>query len=652
MKVSVEWLQTFFDKPLPEAETLADALTFGVAEIEEVVHEGEDEVIDIKVLPDRACYMLCHRGVAKELSILLDVPMKADPLAQPLPNLEELPASNLQVEIADFERCPLYSAARVTGVTVGPSPKWLARRLESLGQRSINNVVDATNYVMFTLGTPLHAFDAKKLQEKDGIIGIRVRAARNGEKITVLGGDEYELTQEMSVIADKNSDVALAIAGIKGGTHAEVDTQTTDIVLEAAKFASVRTRKASQALRLRTDASYRFENEITQELPRYGLVAVAQLIVEIAGGELKGYALSRQAHEVANPIVLTVAQVNHRLGTELSGSDIAALLATLGFAFKEDAGGSFTISVPAVRLDLSQPADVIEEIGRVYGYNNIKEQPLPKSDTAPVINQTYALSEQLREALDAADFQEVYTYSLCARGSVQLSNALASDKGYLRENLSFALSEKLAQNEANSPLWGLDAVRMYEIGNVFTERGEELHVAVAVRFPNGKKKESATREALEAAQEAISGVLEVGKPTREGTETLEWDITALVAKTNADEYPVLPRLEEGTAYKPFSAYPFVLRDIAAWAPAGTTAESFAELIEKAAGALLVRTDLFDQFTQPIRPDGAGHTGGGSRTSYAFRLVFQSPEKTLTDLAVNELMERVYAACREAGFEIR
>lgn len=786
MKVSVDWLQTFFDEPLPSVDEITNALTFGVAEIEGVEKVGTDSVIDVNVLPDRAPYMLCHRGVAKEVSILLNIPMKEDALSAPVPDFDSHKSALLSVSIDDEKRCPAYSAAVVKGVSIGPSPEWLRIRLEALGQRSINNVVDATNYVMFTLGTPLHAFDAERLVGEAK--KISVRAAKTGEKITVLGGDEYELTEEMTVIADGNSDSALAIAGVKGGIVAEVGESTKDIVLEAAKFDPTRTRKTSQSLKLRTDASYRFENEIADMLPRYGLEAVAKLIIEIAGGELEGYAYQERQQSAGFKVGVSVGEVNRRLGTSLNESEFEGILKNLGFVhskisnpidkvleigeslvgakykrdsairfdapnlfscsslvnylfvqvgvslpsisidqyvwstpveeadlqagdlifsntnegkvrfkseqwlagtdvpegvdheglyigdgkvlhassnpgsvvieelsespmFKEIVGYRralsenelrFVVTVPFERLDLRAGADLIEEIGRVYGYDNIPEKQLPSDFEAPVINQFHAYSEKLRSALAAEGFEEVYTYTLRDSGEVALSNALASDKSHLRENLSDALSEKLDSNESNMPLLGMDSVAIYEIGNVFNKTSEELRLAVAVRFPSGKKSGTNTSEKLESAKRAINEVF--GKDCAaviSSENSMEWNLSELILDSpEVSEYIDAPVVESGVKYKPVSPYPFVLRDVAAWTPEGTTAEQFKELIRSEAGELLMRAERFDEFTK----DG--------RTSYAFRLVFQSGEKTLTDEEVNKIMDKIYEACSKAGFETR
>jgi len=289
MLVSYKKLNSFFEEDLPSAEEIAEKLTFGAFEIEGIEEVGDDKIIDVDVLPNRASDSLSHVGIAREVSTLTGIPMTHRPL-EIIPKMSPRVSDELRVTVDDKMRCPVYTAALIRGVKIGPSPDWIKEKLEATGQKSINNIVDATNYVLFGLGQPLHAFDARKFTEKDGSIGVGVRAAKSGEKIIVLGGDEYELTDEMTVITDGNSDKAIAIAGVKGGAGPEVDESTVDIVVESAKFNPVVTRKTAQALNLRTDASKRFENEVPEELPFIGIEIAVGLIQKIAGGELVGYA--------------------------------------------------------------------------------------------------------------------------------------------------------------------------------------------------------------------------------------------------------------------------------------------------------------------------------------------------------------------------
>ena len=261
MKISYNWLQSYFSEKLPESLVLADLLTMHSFEVEEVVARGDDFIFDIDVLPNRGHDCLCHYGVANEVSAVTGVPLKNAPLKEPLP---QWPVSNeLTVHVEANEVCPRYSAAVLKGVTVGPSPAWLAERLRAIGQKSINNVVDATNYVMFNLGQPLHAFDMARLTKKDGKALIVVRCARQGERIVTLEGAEHGLTERDLLIVDGNADISVGIAGIKGGMAARIDESTHDILIEAANFNRTSVRKTARVLNLRTDASTRFEHEIS-----------------------------------------------------------------------------------------------------------------------------------------------------------------------------------------------------------------------------------------------------------------------------------------------------------------------------------------------------------------------------------------------------
>jgi phenylalanyl-tRNA synthetase beta subunit len=589
MLVSYKWLQSYFEKPLPPVEEVVHAFTFGAFEIEGTEEKHGDTIIDIKVLPDRACYCLSHRGIAKELSALLGVPLKQDPFVKSIPALT--PTSATLTVSADSARCPYYATALIKGVHVAPSPQWLKEALESMGQRSINNVVDATNYVMLDLGTPLHAFDAKKTSGH-----IAVRAAVEGETITLLGGVEKILTGTETVIADSDTGAALALAGVKGGVLAELDTDTTDIIVEAATFDPVITRKTAAKHDVRTDASKRFENKVAPVLPAHGMEAVVSLITTVAGGVVEGYAHTDMPVTAPYKLGVSVAEVNRVLGTAMEEGQVRALVERLGYAheyltdprhtFLEaikaqrgkpyKLGASVTkeapnlfdcsslvayaaaqagVSVPRIsidqyawtervtkaelqpgdlvffntqkdqtkvwfetkeflpgtkvaegishvgvymgdgmivharktenavveellsevekrveatvgygripaltsprivitappeRYDLRIKEDLIEEIGRVFGYGNIAATPLPKKPVTQRILSTHALGELARAALAARSFQEVYTYALRSTGDAVLSNALASDKSALRSNLSDGLHEAVTLNE-------------------------------------------------------------------------------------------------------------------------------------------------------------------------------------------------------------
>lgn len=785
MLISKNWLQKYFDAPLPEADKIAEALTFGVAEIEGMEGKGSDTVIDVKVLPDRGCYMLSHRGVAREVATLCSLPLAHDPLEHALPDLA--PHSNyLSITVDDPKRCPLYSAALIRGVHVGESPAWLKSALESVGQRSINNIVDATNYVMLDLGTPLHAFDAKKMSGN-----ISVRTASEGETITLLGGVEKILAGTETLITDASTNAPLALAGVKGGSLAEVVSGTVDLILEAATFDPVATRKTAQRHDLRTDASKRYENGVAEDMPLYGLHALSTLILKIAGGELEGYAIARRPRSAAFKVGVSTREVNARLGTNLSDDDVAAILERIGFSYervddpitrvieiaksvlgaeykpdsamrfdaprafscssltnycyvqagialpsisidqyvwgtpiaKEDArpgdlvflnsenghiryetvqwlpgtkvpegvdhvgiylGGDevvhatrgpgavviekisenkvfegivgyrrvithdeprFVVTAPLERLDVRQGVDLIEEIGRVYGYDRILPVALPEAAHTLILNTTYAAGEIVRTALSRSGFSEVMTYTLRDAGASELANALASDKSFLREKLAPGIREALTTNEYYAPIIGESDIRIFEVGTVFSQEDEAVHVCIGARAAAGKKRDERTEQLLRDALGSITlsfGVDEGALDVERGEGTIEFDLTTISSNIPA----AIETISFGASVAPSSIrygapsiHPFVLRDIALWSDA-QEAGPVLEVITQSAGPLLVRADMFDTFTKD------------SRTSYAFHLVFQSYEKTLTDEEVGAIMQKITAACVAKGWEVR
>lgn len=642
MKVSYEWLQSFFDNPpaggtFPSVEKIEQKLMFHAYEIEGVEEVNGVPVLDIDVLPNRAADSLSHRGIAREISTLFEVPMMRDPLRDTVVLSPE--TDSVSVTLSGKDSCSYYVAAHIKGVEVKESPEWLKDSLEAVGQKSINNIVDATNYVLFELGRPTHVFDAEKFEGSKPSVGTRL--AKSGEKITVLGGDEVELTDSMTLIIDANSDAPIAIGGVKGGAHAEIDDSTTEILVEVANFHPTQTRLTSQVLKMRTDASARFENNIADKLADYGAVAVVELILKVAGGELVGYKSSGELNEGNTEVAVTAQQVSKLLGAEISAKEIEEIFDRLQFEYSRD-GETFTVTAPFERRDINIREDVIEEIGRVYGYNKIESKQLPTSEKTVSIHKKYAYAEQIRNILNSNGYTEVYLYSLRDNGEVKLVNALASDKDHLRSNLSAGITDSLDKNEKQMPLLGLyDAIKIFEIGNVFLSSGEETRVAIGVRVAGNKKKEERSQILLTEIKKSLEEELGIVLPEISG-ETLEFNLDSLIADLpELTSYPETKIVERGVSYVAPSSYPFVLRDLAVWVPEGTSARDIQKIVVTHAGELLKRNDVFDEFAK----DG--------RISYAFHLVFQSNEKTLTDDEIGVIMATIETEiATKEGWEIR
>lgn len=637
MKVVHEWLKEYLGDTTPTPEEVENLLTFHAFEIEGIEKVGDQTVIDVDVLPNRSSDCLCHRGIARELASVLGVSLLHDPLREEL----TLPSTDkLEATLSDTHACRRFGLALVEGVEVGESPQWLRDRLEALGQRSINNVVDATNYVMLSLGQPLHAYDAAKWDVKDGKYIFGVRAAEAGEKITTLTDDEYELTPDVQVIVDGSTDTPAGIAGIKGGKYAEVTNDTTTIILEAANFDPVLTRKASQSLKLQTDASKRFENEPSRELVPYALRATAQLIADIAGGKIEGWHDVYPAQQESVEVVVHPERANALLGLSLEKEMMRDIFVHIGAEVVE-AEGNFVVKGPWERTDLLIEEDFIEEVGRIHGYTHV-ESVVPEATSLREINARHYYSEKVRTVLIAHGFSEVITSSFRKKDEIELLNSLASDKGCMRSSLAKNITEVLDKNIPLLDLLGLKDIRVFEIGTVFKkEDGVAEHVSLALGVRTKPTGSTPNDDAvIKATIEALEGVLgnEVQVTLENGVA--ECDFTKLVAALPEPESYEAFQKEEDVQYVPFSLYPSVSRDIALWTTEGVTADSVEKVLNEEAGELRVRTTLFDEFSK----DG--------RTSYAFRLVFQSNEKTLTDAEVNAVMDRIYSAVRERGWEAR
>ena len=587
MIVSRSWLQKHVDAPLPDVADLADALTFHAFEIDAT----EGETLDVKVLPNRAADCLSHRGVAHELAAIIDLPLKPDPL-RALPKV--LPTTELvKVEVEDARACPRYMGALMKGVKVGPSPAWLKEALESIGQRSINNVVDATNYVMLDLGQPLHAFDASKMRQMDGAYTIAVRSAKEGEKTVTLSGEELTLPQGTLLITDSES--IIGIAGVKGGKAAEISDATTDIILESATFNGPMVRRASQGLKLWTDASKRFQNDLSPELPYYAMDAVIALIKEIASGELVGVTDFYPAPIETVQVPCSVGRINDTLGTALTGDEVEGIFKRLCFGYKRSED-DFTVSPPFERRDILIPQDLVEEVGRIWGYDKLPSLELPVADAPDQAR--FRGIERVKDFLIEKGFTEISTQAFAKQGDIMLANPLDVNMPALRTSLKENMQGALARAKHYAPaiLPPNQKPKLFEIGTVFTKDGEQVSIETS---------------------EPVSGIPEI-----------------------SDDNNYEPAAHALGAYKPFSSYPFIVRDIALWTPAGTSGDEVIGLIKGQGGALLARVSQFDRFEK----DG--------RISYAFRLVFESMDRTLTDEEVNQVMEKVTLAVRGKGYEVR
>ncbi len=639
MKASYAWLQTYIKEPLPKPDDLAALLTEHVFEVEEVEQVGDDTVFDFKVLPDRAHYLLSHRGLAREIAVIANLTFQEPERTW----TGEAQGNEHAISIEQKEFCRRIISRGFEGVNAGVSPQWLKTRLETVGQRSINLMVDISNFVMFDIGQPSHILDADK------VVGeIVIRNAHEGEKIEILGGKMVTLKTSDVVFADDNG--PLEVAGVKGGARAAVIDGTKNIIVHAGNYAPTSIRRTATRLDLRSDASKRFENEITPELAADGMALLTTLIMQECGQATAGkvvdtYPLPPEKFE----IVTTASAMSAMLGTTVTPEEIAHIFMKMECVV-ECEGDSVRIVPPTERFDLRIPEDIADEIGRLKGYNALPGVLPPALEVPQSQDPLFYYGEKVKNVLVARGYSEVLLYAFGSTGAHEIAYPLAEDKAWLREDLSTRMAEKLVFNKRNADLLGVDAIKLGEVGQVFTEAGERSAFALGVAFTRKKKGESPVdmiKEDLHALSEALG--IEVPDTTNTGDygAICEVDFTALLEKLPAPGALTdlaFTQLPEGSVYKKITPYPFITRDIAVFVSEGITSDEVHALITDKAGELRVTSRLFDEFVKET-PEGIRH-------SYAFRIVFQSPERTLEDKEVNEIMTEIEAAIAGKGWEVR
>jgi len=623
--------------------------------------------------------LLSHLGVAREVA-----GVTGKPLSLPvLPDIGEIAlsaasraarsadASSVNVSVGEDGLVRRFMGVVIRGVRVGPSPDWLVRRLEAVGSRSINNVVDASNCVLHELGQPTHAFDLGKLAGP----AIVVRRAKAGEKLTTLDGSDRSLNEEMIVIADANR--AQAVAGVMGGRDSEVTDATTDIFLEVANFDPRRIRDARRALGMFTDASYRFERGVDVEIAPTALERVARLIVGLAGGRIDGAPVDLVHEPVpARRIQLRESRVAALLGEAVPADEIAKLLESVGFKV----GSSLSVQVPSWRLDVAGEVDLIEEVARLRGYDSFPVELRPFRPTAVGDDPQYLTARRVRDMLVGQGMIEVRPMPFVAGGAnyVRVLNPLAENEAHLRrdvlETLARRAEHNLARMEGN--------LRLFEIGSAFEPSEgelptEELRVAALVmgrrhpaHFTDPKTPEFAgwvsygewdakalghlisttayTGATIELAASDRADVLweirVAGKPTgtvrRLALDAPVWASAAYGVELSLGVLAsdaVAPRGESAhrkfesprpvvTRYRELPTTPASEFDLALSVPEAVRAEQVEEVMRRVSGRLLERVELFDRYV------GSGVEAG--HRSLAWRLTFRHAERTLRDREID------------------
>ena len=483
MKILVSWLREFVAVDR-DPRDLADALTMRGFEVSDIAAAPDgavgDAVLDLEVTTNRPdC--LSVRGVAREVSTIYGLPLLDGGGAVGEDDGGDGGNGDVALPIAieSPDLCPRYAAA-VDDVTIGPSPAWLAARLEAAGMRPINNVVDATNYVMLELGQPLHAFDLARLAGP----ALRIRRAAPGEILRTLDGRDHTLDPEMLVIADAERPQALA--GVMGGAASEVSETTRTVVLESAWFEPISVRRTSKRTALSTDASFRFERGTDSETPVAALRRLRGLLADIAGGRARGPLIDCYPQRRRAPVItLRHARVGRVLGVDVDAAFIPVTLRRLGFGVREaDGGASWDVTVPTHRVDVSREIDLIEEIARHYGYDRLPSTFPALSRPAAQPGGWLRRNRLLARVLTAGGCSEAFTYTFIERaaaepfaadaaGIVALANPLSEKFTVLRPSLLPGLVDAAVHNRRH----GHHDIRLFEIGKRFSRGGGEAAAA-------------------------------------------------------------------------------------------------------------------------------------------------------------------------------
>ncbi|GAB4331333.1 MAG: phenylalanine--tRNA ligase subunit beta [Calditrichia bacterium] len=648
---------------------LPDGLPIG-APLSQALNFENDVIFNIAVTPNRPdC--LSHIGVARELSALFNLPLKKPEIQIPESNSDV--NSKIKIQIEYQEGCPRYAARYLENVKVGPSPAWLVRRLESVGMRSINNVVDITNYVMLETGHPLHAFDYDQL--KDGT--IIVRKSTPGEKFVTLDDQERELPENTVMICDAEKPVA--IGGIMGGANSEVSSATTRILLESAYFTPENIQLSSRKMGLSTEASQRFERGADPNGVQFALDRAAQLMAELCGAKVYKGAVDAYPQKIEPwTIPFNTEFINRLLGTEMSPAEMAAILRKIELTVNGD-----QVVIPTFRPDLQRVADLAEEVARLYGLDNIEGKEFSTIPYHVERNQLDSFVDELKDILVNGGLQEVLTPSMVNREEWEkmtaqpvfpILNPISRDMDGMRNSLIPSLAQvlKFNQNRQNH------LVRIFEINRVFYPAAtieefpeERLKLGILLAGPLEGELWYSRRQVADFYD--IKGIVEwlsdkisldnwrfiyypdssekqdsitleiagskagtIGRLDSKVSDALEIEGDAFVAEL--DIQSLFENRRSQKQYQPVSRFPFIERDLALLVDDDVAAQKILDLVRQNGGKHLVYADIFDVYR--------GKQIESGKKSVAVRMRFQSREKTLTEEEIGNALNKVLKACEK------
>ena len=669
MIISLNWLKDYIELDL-SLPVLIEKLNMIGLMVEDWEEKGSDVILDIETYANRPD-TLGHLGVARELAAALELGMKEQ--KWPLTEIEQKTSDLADVRIWDDELCPRYSGMVIKGIQVGPSPEWLRKRIEAVGLKPINNVVDVTNYVLFATAHPIHAFDLAKISGRK----IIIRKATDAEVLRGLEDRDISLTPEMLVIADEKKPIALA--GIIGGEESSVKESTQDVFIESACFDPVSIRKTSKKTGISTDASYRFERGADISFPPRAALMAASLLTQLGGKASKGVADVYPKPRKEKIVVLRHHRISDLLGLEIDEKFAMRTLASLGFQAEIQQRGVWQVKIPQFRVDVEREADLIEEIARFYGYDKIPASLPPLRVLELPVDQKRERINKFRQLLFHNGFDEVLNFSFSdpekearlqtGQKAIEIRNPVSSKASLLRTTLLGGLLENIVWNKNR----GAEGIHLFEIGNIYfwqneTNR-EQLTLALATTGLVGpvqwhRKSEDTDFFRIKGALESLMTYsrYEPFSFKEEDHAFFEQEYSlamifkeetvgycGLLKKNLLDSYslkePVwaaelnLALLFEKQPYSfeftPVDRFPSITRDVSFISSRTVLYQDIKEVVEKLAIPYLMEFDPHDRFSGSSIPNG--------KIGLSLRFVFRHPQRTLLAKEVDTLQEKIINA---------
>ena len=679
MKISLNWIRDYVDVDLPVSRIIETLDNIGL--LTEHWEKKEDDVIlDIETYANRPD-TLGHMGVARELAASLGLSLKEHDY--PLVELEEKTSDLVDVQIWDDDLCPRYCGMVVRDVKVGPSPEWLATRIEAMGLHPINNVVDVTNYVLFATAQPIHAFDLTKVAGQKVII----RRANKGEKLLSLEGKEVDLLPDMLVIADEGKPIALA--GVIGGEDSAVSDKTKDVFIESACFDPVSVRRTSKTIGIQTDASYRFERGADISFAPRAARMAASLLTQLRGKACKGTIDVYPKPRRIKTIMLRSHRVTALLGIEVDNSFIERMLVDLGFQTVTKQEGIWQDKIPHFRIDIEREADLIEEIARFFGYEKIPVQLPPLRTLEPILDPKKEKINTSRQLLFHYGFDEVVNFSFMdpeeaekfASGlnPIQIRNPISTKAALLRTTLIAGLLETVSWNMNR----GAEGVHVYEIGNIFHHENDNYREHLMLAFVMaGLKGERHWKERdkkanffhLKGVCESLMTKLRYGPfffreenhpYFQEGFsvalhfkgETIGF--LGLLRKNIIEEHELKEKIwaaeinldllfgkqAQVFQFAPTAKFPSVSRDVSFIGNNKISFEEIKRVVEKLQLPHLEKFSLYDRYSGSSIPE--------DKVSLSFRFIFRHPNRTLQAEEVDVLQKKIIANLKSSyDFQLR